>query len=827
MAARHAIIYFEAGRVMVADNGGGLVLNGASVASSAVTGADDLRVGGFRLKVERLQASVSFRPAAQMSPSTPLPVPSAVPGPSGFSSPPDSPRGRTPTAVRARGPLEVPPPPAPPPPPPNDLVLEARPSSEPVDPSMVESALRMGGSLAPLDLDDEETTRQVPRPPAEALRGDRGASVLGGAPRARPIPPPISDLEPTLGGKRGAEGAAPATPGPKGLSWPSEVASRAAPPPPPPAPAPVPETAVIPRPTAASLGPRAEAAQAARGVVPGPFEGEPTPVVPVPMGARPLRDTKADAEAAAREAAARESAAREAAARESAARESAARESAAPIPSPSPALLAPWWTSGVDDGDDDDDHDDDDRHFMQPFSLLDNVVRERFTTPIKAENEAVLEVLRYRDGRLFEAERVARGGAFAFWDARIEDPFELVQLRRNGRARLFFHPGLRGNVVVAGETVPLTALCDEKHQADKKGSLFAVDVGEGDYAHVRTSDTEGYLLRFVRAPLGPPVSYTMRLAREDKVYLGSATFGMMLVLVAIWVQALISPPETFAMEEEVEFAEVSLKELELEKPEPTPTPEPTPEPPAPPAEAPPPPAPEPPKKQPRERPRARSRANTPPSNDPPPPSAPDEAASALAALDNIVPAGPKSLTQAVSNIAAVRVPSGTAKRFQVSGPVGKAVGGEVMIGVGSPGGRDTKAATALLEGKNVAELKGGASGGRVRATVGVISTKRVVAEGGFLSREEIAKVVNGGAAELQRCYERELLRSPGLEGTITMEWIIGPSGDVTSTRLKGSTLRSEEVASCVSGVVKGWKFPKPTGGSVTVTYPFQFRGSAF
>ncbi len=801
MAARHAIIYFEAGRVMVADNGGGLIINGAPTASSAVAGADDLRVGGFRLKVERLQASVSFRPVTQATGTPALPVPSAVPGPSAFSSPPEATRGRTPTAMHARGPLEVPPPPGGPPPPPNDLVLEARPSSEPVDPSMVESARRTGGSLAPLALDDEETTRQVPRPPAEALRG--------ASPRARPIPPPVSELEPTLSGKRGADGSSTPQPGPKGLSWPSEVSSRVSPSPP----ASPPDTAVIARPPAASLGPRAEAAQAARGVVPGPFEAEPTPVVPVPMGARPLRD--AEVAVAPRESVAP----REAVASREAA---ASREVASPIPSPSPALLAPWWTSGVDE--DDDDHDDD-RDFVQPFSLLDNVVRERFTTPIKAENEAVLEVLRYRDGRLFEAERVARGGAFAYWDARIEDPFELVQLRRNGRARLFFHPGLRGNVVVAGETVPLTALCDEKHQADKKGNLFAVDVGEGDYAHIRTSDTEGYLLRFVRAPLGPPVSYAMRLAREDKLYLGSATFGMMLVLVAIWVQALISPPETFAMEEEVEFAEVSLKELELEKP--TPTPEPTPEPPAPPAEAPPPPAPVPPKKQPRERPRARSRANTPPSNDPPPPSAPDEAASALAALDSIVPAGPKSLTQAVSNIAAVRVPSGTAKRFQVSGPVGKAVGGEVMIGVGSPGGRDTKAATALLEGRNVAELKGGASGGRVRGTVGAISTKRVVAEGGFLSREEIAKVVNGGAAELQRCYERELLRSSGLEGTITMEWIIGPGGDVTSTRLKGSTLRSEEVASCVSGVVKGWKFPKPTGGSVTVTYPFQFRGSAF
>ena len=43
---------------------------------------------------------------------------------------------------------------------------------------------------------------------------------------------------------------------------------------------------------------------------------------------------------------------------------------------------------------------------------------------------------------------------------------------------------------------------------------------------------------------------------------------MLFLLLAIWVEALIAPSELLAMELEVQFVELSLKELQLEKPEP-------------------------------------------------------------------------------------------------------------------------------------------------------------------------------------------------------------------------------------------------------------------
>jgi len=71
------------------------------------------------------------------------------------------------------------------------------------------------------------------------------------------------------------------------------------------------------------------------------------------------------------------------------------------------------------------------------------------------------------------------------------------------------------------------------------------------------------------------------------------------------------------------------------------------------------------------------------------------------------------------------------------------------------------------------------------------------------------------------------MKSPGLDGKVVMDWIISPTGSVQSSRVRSSTLKSEAVTTCIGGVIKGWQFPKPVGGSVTVTFPFAFRGQSF
>jgi hypothetical protein len=109
--------------------------------------------------------------------------------------------------------------------------------------------------------------------------------------------------------------------------------------------------------------------------------------------------------------------------------------------------------------------------------------------------------------------------------------------------------------------------------------------------------------------------------------------------------------------------------------------------------------------------------------------------------------------------------------------------------------------------------------GRVRGT-----PKRAIrVSGGSLSRGAVQKVVEARMGGIQRCYEVQLLKFPGLQGKIVFDWVISPRGTVASARQVRSSMRSPNVASCVLMQMRDWTFPRPVGGSVRVRYPFVFR----
>jgi hypothetical protein len=98
---------------------------------------------------------------------------------------------------------------------------------------------------------------------------------------------------------------------------------------------------------------------------------------------------------------------------------------------------------------------------------------------------------------------------------------------------------------------------------------------------------------------------------------------------------------------------------------------------------------------------------------------------------------------------------------------------------------------------------------------------------GSMSREEIAKVVNAHYQQIRACYERALLREPGLTGKLAIEWTIDSGGGVSQVKTKSSSLKSAEVVDCIIDNVKTWRFPKPQGGDVVVSYPFIFNSAGF
>jgi hypothetical protein len=96
---------------------------------------------------------------------------------------------------------------------------------------------------------------------------------------------------------------------------------------------------------------------------------------------------------------------------------------------------------------------------------------------------------------------------------------------------------------------------------------------------------------------------------------------------------------------------------------------------------------------------------------------------------------------------------------------------------------------------------------------------------GFLSKEQIDRVVRANQAAIKYCFEVEMQRQPKLEGAVSMNWRIDLTGHVTVVKVAKSTLANARVEGCMSRQIKRWIFPKPDGGEVDVVYPFLLRGN--
>ena len=97
---------------------------------------------------------------------------------------------------------------------------------------------------------------------------------------------------------------------------------------------------------------------------------------------------------------------------------------------------------------------------------------------------------------------------------------------------------------------------------------------------------------------------------------------------------------------------------------------------------------------------------------------------------------------------------------------------------------------------------------------------------GNLDKAVVERVVRRHRAQIKYCYELELMRTPGLEGKLVMQWVIGKDGRVTSakSRAEGTTLANPALTRCIVNKIRSWAFPSPKGGGVViVNWPFLFK----
>jgi len=93
---------------------------------------------------------------------------------------------------------------------------------------------------------------------------------------------------------------------------------------------------------------------------------------------------------------------------------------------------------------------------------------------------------------------------------------------------------------------------------------------------------------------------------------------------------------------------------------------------------------------------------------------------------------------------------------------------------------------------------------------------------GELERSGIALGIRTKMSTYKGCYQRQLQRTPNLQGTITVEFIIEEDGVVERVRVASSSLNNAQVEQCIVQNLEGSQFPTPRGGTVVVTYPFNF-----
>jgi hypothetical protein len=115
-------------------------------------------------------------------------------------------------------------------------------------------------------------------------------------------------------------------------------------------------------------------------------------------------------------------------------------------------------------------------------------------------------------------------------------------------------------------------------------------------------------------------------------------------------------------------------------------------------------------------------------------------------------------------------------------------------------------------------------GGRKERKVKISVSHGQPSVDGFLSPEQIRRVVLSHKGGIQFCYEKELQRIPNLSGKIDIVWTINLEGKVIKARVESSSMNNAAVEGCITRSIRRWIFPKPQGGHCIVKWPFIFKG---
>ena len=97
-------------------------------------------------------------------------------------------------------------------------------------------------------------------------------------------------------------------------------------------------------------------------------------------------------------------------------------------------------------------------------------------------------------------------------------------------------------------------------------------------------------------------------------------------------------------------------------------------------------------------------------------------------------------------------------------------------------------------------------------------------------REDIQTIVMSRRDEARACYDKGLKDHPGIEGDLTVKFVIDPQGAVTDASVDSSksTIIEPGVGACIVDIIKKIKFAPSKGGFETrANYPYNFHPKTF
>ncbi|MBT5875016.1 MAG: AgmX/PglI C-terminal domain-containing protein [Candidatus Latescibacteria bacterium] len=156
--------------------------------------------------------------------------------------------------------------------------------------------------------------------------------------------------------------------------------------------------------------------------------------------------------------------------------------------------------------------------------------------------------------------------------------------------------------------------------------------------------------------------------------------------------------------------------------------------------------------------------------------------------------------------------------------------------VGPAGGRSSRGGGG--DGMDVGSLLGGGVGGGGATSLGGdgdgpgggvdIDLGAIAGSGGggaprddSRSGAALQKVMRQNLGPVRFCYQRELKLNPNLQGSLQLRLTIAPNGRVTKIDMVQDTVGSRNLARCVQGRIRSWRFEPATGTSIVpITLPF-------